>query len=247
MRLHFALALLTVITTAGCASVVQLNDPAKSAAALDVANLESPRKIPYELQERNGLKVIYNLSFILRGNFTGYRLTLIFKNEGSQPRVIEPRIAVQDSAGMVLSPNSYEAVMTQAAALAGTPVSPILAAGPTATTYYQTGTVRNTTSGTTYQYSGSSTPVPSGGFAAGLASGFAQGAAMRAASDHREGVMMLRWTNAFYLKRKYELPSGAVASGALLFPAASMPQLPMKLTIEVAGERFDFVTTDKLQ
>jgi hypothetical protein len=247
MRLHFALALLSVITTAGCASVVQLNDPAKSISAVDVATLESPRKIPYELQERNGLKAIYNLSFIPRGNFTGYRLTLIFKNEGSQPRVIEPRIAVQDSTGMVLSPNSYEAVMTQAAALAGTAVSPMLLAGPSTATYYQSGTVRNTMTGNTYQYSGYSTSAPSGGFAAGLASGMAQGAAMRAVADRNEGVLMLRWTNAFYLKSRYELPSGGVASGALLYPAASLAQLPLKLTIEAGGDRFEFLTASKLE
>ena len=133
--------------------------------------------------------------------------------------------------------------VNMAAALAGTTIP--YAPTQTQSSYYSTGTVRNTTTGTNYSYSGTTTSAPAGGFAGGLAQGIAQGAAIRAANDRDEGRLMLRWANSFWLKSGYDLPPGTATSGALFFPAAVLGQVPLKLVIEANGEKFEFITAPK--
>lgn len=236
------LASILVIFAPGCAQISHLNDPARSKESLDTANLLAPRDIPYETQERNGMAVSYNLLFVPRGNFSGYRLTLIFRNTTKENRVAWPRITLQDADGLIVEPSSYEAVMTHAATLAGTPVTPYIV-GNQNMNYYHTGTIRNAMTGSTYQYSGRTTSTPAAGFASGFASGMAQGAAISAAQDREEGRLMLRWGSAFYLRSQYQLPPNSAVSGALLFPASSLGVLPLKLTVDTGVDQFVFTTT----
>ena len=239
-----SLAALTLLVSACATSpVMQLNEPARSAPALDVANLLPPRNIPYETLEKGGVSLGYNLFFSKGGNLSGYRLTLVIRNNTAARKVIEPVVSLQDAGGFQVPPYSYQAFVTEAASLAGTavPATPVQAQS----NYYNSGTIRSTTTGNTYTYSGTTTTAPAGGFANGFARGMAQGAAMQAGQDREEGRLMLRWANAFWLKSGYDLPPGAAASGALFFPAANLGQVPLRLTVEIDGQKFEFVTAVK--
>lgn len=238
-----ATLLALLLSACGTSPMVQLNEPARSASALDVANLLPPRNIPYETVEQGGISLGYNLFFAKGGSLSGYRLTLIVRNNTSGRRVLEPVVSLQDAAGFLITPYTYQAFVTEAAILAGTAIP--AAPAPTQSSYYNTGTIRNTSTGNTYAYSGTTSTAPAGGFLGGLAQGLAQGAANRAGNDREEGRMMLRWANSFWLKSAYELPPGTATSGALFFPATNLGQLPLRLTIEIGGEKFQFVTAAK--
>lgn len=235
--------LVFLVSACATAPVMQLNEPARSTPALDVANLLPPRNIPYETVEKGGISLGYNLFFVKGGNLSGYRLTLVIRNNTAARRVVEPVVSLQDAGGFQVPPYAYQAFVTEAASLAGTavPAIPVQAQS----NYYNSGTIRNTTTGNTYTYSGTAKTAPAGGFAGGFAQGMAQGAAVRATQDREEGRLMLRWANAFWLKSGYDLPPGAAASGALFFPAATLGQVPLQLTVEVGGEKFEFVTAAK--
>jgi hypothetical protein len=224
----------------GCGTLRHLNDPSRSKPSVDVANLLSRREIPYETAEQGGVLVSYNLFHGKSSNLSGYRLTLIFRNNTGSKQLLEPVISLQDASGFIIAPYAYQAFVTEAASLAGTVVPPISISNQT--NYYHSGTIRNTATGNTYSYSGTTTSTPGGGFVQGLAQGMTQGTANRAAKDRDEGRLMLRWANSFWLKSAYELPPGTAASGALFFPAAQIGQLPLRLNIEIAGQKFEFVT-----
>jgi hypothetical protein len=244
VRYSAAMAVLIFLLSACATStVVQLNEPSRAVQATDVANLLPPRNVPYKTVEKAGVSLGYNLFFVAGGNLSGYRLTLILRNNTVARKSIEPIISLQDSAGFLIPPYAYEAFITEAASLAGTnvPTVPIQARS----SYYNSGTIRSTATGNSYSYSGTTASTPSGGFASGFAQGMAQGAAAKAANDREEGRMMLRWANSFWLKSNYDLPAGSAASGALFFPAANLGKIPLRLTIEVGGEKFEFVTAAK--
>lgn len=240
---------------AGCAvsPVVQLNDPARSKAAPDVANLLPARDIPYESLERSGAAVSYNLFFAKSSAISAYRLTLVMRNTSSSVKVFEPKVRLQDGSGLVIPPYTYQAFVAEAAILAGTPIPPAPAAYSNfydyGTRQEHSGTIRDLGTGRSYSYTGTTTS-PSGGFGAGFAQGMAaadaaiaQGAAAQAAADRDQGRLMLRWANAYWLRAKYEVPPGGAVSGGLFFPAAGLGVLPLKLLVEIDGEKFEFVTT----
>lgn len=224
-RLFAVLALLV----AGCASVNQLNDPSKPSVVVD--------RTTYEYQERDGIGVGYNVRFGQDSFFTGYHLKLFLRNNRSSAETLRPKFQLQDAAGLLIQPYSYDAFIAYAAAMAGTEVPPMSVSSPTR--YYHSGTVL-APSGNVYSYSGYTTSAPAGGFAAGLAQGMAQGAAARAAADRNAGRMMLQWAPGAWLREEYPLPSGAAAQGELLLPAQRLGALPLKLVVEVNGLVFDF-------
>lgn len=225
---------------AGCALPVQLNDPTRSTSALDTANLLAPRQIPFETKEIDGVAVSYNLFHWKSNNLAGYRLTLNIRNSSGTELSVSPRLTLKDGAGFLVQPYQYQSFMAEAASLAGITVPPMPASQ--ASTYYSTGTIRNTSTGSTYSYSGSTQQVPAGGFASGFAQGMAQGAAIRAGNDREEGRVMLRWGNAFWLKSNYELPPATAVSGALFFPANDIGVKPLALTVEIGARKFEFLT-----
>lgn len=88
----------------GCTSLQHLNEPARSAMAVDVANLLAEREIPYETKEKGGLSVSYNALSMKGSSFDGYRLTLMFWNKSDQRLRIEPVVEIEDGRGFVLEP-----------------------------------------------------------------------------------------------------------------------------------------------
>lgn len=118
LAIPFAVALL------GCTSrstvPVHLNDPTRSLNARDVGSF-TEREVPYEMQERDGLRVAYHLTFVPTGSTKGYRLTLMFQNIGTEDRQIAPVVTLQDGTGFLISSASYESTMALGASLAGTP------------------------------------------------------------------------------------------------------------------------------
>jgi hypothetical protein len=144
--------------------------------------------------EKAGIAVSYNLFYGKSGNLAGYRLTLIMRNNTGSKQVFEPVLSLQDATGFIIPPYEYQAFVTEHASLAGTavPIVPI----SSQTNYYHSGTIRNTATGNTLAYSGTTTSTPGGGPIGALAQGFAQGRAQRtainAANDREEGRKMLR-------------------------------------------------------
>lgn len=237
-----AIALFTAPLVTACATPQHLNDPSRSVMATDTANLLAPRQIPFETKRVSNIDVSYNLLYSSSDNFTGYRLTLIFRNRGANTETIMPTVALRDADGVAIAPYEFYAFMSEAAALAGTVVPPI---SPTQqSTYYSVGTIRNTATGTTYNYSGATIPTPSASFATGFAQGMAQGAAIRAANDRKEGLLMMRWANTFWLKSIYTLPPDTAVTGAVFFPSPQLGALPLRLSVGLAGAEADFVTSN---
>jgi hypothetical protein len=236
--LCFIAAVLAVSLLGACGTTRHLNDPSRSRQGVDVANLLSPRNIPYETAEKDGVSVAYNLFYAKSDNLAGYRLTLIFRNKTGSKQMLQPVISLQDANGFIIPPYEYQAFVAEAASLAGTtvPIVPV----PNQTNYYHSGTIRNVATGNAYSYSGTTASTP--GFAQGLAQGMAQARANQAQADREHGRLMLRWANSYWLKSAYNLPPGAAASGALFFPAAQPGRLPLRLNVELAGHAFEFVT-----
>lgn len=231
MKKILLIALLGILT--GCGTMVQLNDPSKSSAGLDRANILSPRDILYHAEEKNGIQVSYNLMTDSENRPTFVRLTLLFKNNRGTPVTVQPKITLQDKGGMVLNPYSYEGYMAQGASMAGTqvPIAPPSSGG----TYYSSGVVTSNTSGRSYSYSGTTTSVPNP--AQSFQQGFAQGAMIGAAIKRRQGEAMMQWASSYWMKSSYDLPADGAAVGAIMYPANAL-DLPLKLTVEAAGELF---------
>lgn len=74
--------------------------------------------------EREGIAVSYNLLFSESKNFSGYKLTLVLRNDTSQEQVLAPEILLRDASGLLIMPESYQAFASRAANLAGTAIPP---------------------------------------------------------------------------------------------------------------------------
>lgn len=215
--IKIALSFAAALVLSACGTLRHLNnlnDPSRSIPALDVANLSSPRNIPYETVEKGGISVSYNLFFAKSNNLSGYRLTLVLRNNTGSLQVLKPAVSLQNAGGFVIASYTYESFVTEAASLAGTAV-PLVPVSTHST------------------------------FGDAFAQGMARGDAMRAANDREEGRLMLRWANSFWLKNTYELPPNTAVSGVLFFPAATVGQLPLRLVVEVGGQKFEFMTASK--
>lgn len=237
------ICLMTLILQGCASSVVHLNEPSRSLIAPDLANLLKTRDIPYEIKEIDGVEIGYSLTHYDSDNFPGYRLTLVFRNKTQQAKTITPGISLVDKSKIQIPAYSYETVVGTAAVLAGTQVPPMPI--EQRNSYYSTGTIRNVATGNAYSYSSTATQAPmgaAGGFASGFAQGMAQGAAIRAMNDREEGMLMMRWANAYWLKNSYALQPNAGAVGALFFPAPKVGELPLTLTVTVDNSTFQFQT-----
>lgn len=210
----------------------------------DIANLLEPRDIPYEIQRKGDFAVGYNMMMLEGGPFRGVRLTLFFRNFGKDSTTIQPKISVNDISGFDVSAASYENFVLEASILAGSPVPPMPDFQPATTFSTTTGTIRNTTTGSTYRYDANTTSRPTP--ATNAMASFAQGVAIREArdaADNRDaGRLMLRWANAFWLRRSYAIEPGKAIGGSLYFPAANLKQLPLTIEVNVNGKIFVFNT-----
>ena len=222
----------------GCAVTpgvfVHLNDPARSRPSLDMANLFSPREVPYEIIEHGGILVGYNLFFAKHATVSGYRLTLIFKNNSGSRQPIKPVVTLRDNAGVLIRPYSYQTFTAKAASLAGTVVPPESFSCQCAN-HYSTGTIDGEAA------DGANTAIEKGVAHDGTAKGGSEDTAS-GASNNREGLLMLLWANSFWLRESYELSSGAASWGALFFPASALGELPLHLKVEVGGQKYEFDT-----
>lgn len=57
--------------------------------------------------------------------------------------------------------------------------------------------------------------------------------------------VLLEWVNSYWLARSYEVPSGTATTGALFYPIADVGKLPLRLVVEVNGEKFEFFSKSK--
>lgn len=237
MRMWIAAAMFVLIGC-GCSVspglIVHLNDPDHSRPTRDVANLFSPREVPYETMEHGGVLVGYNLFFAKNATVSGYRLTLIFKNNSDSRQLIKPSVSLRDDGGVLIRPYSYQAFVARAAILAGTVVPPepfsCRCVG-----HYSSGTIDDTAG------ADSEAGTETGASGPGQVKAMSEDAASGATND-REGLLMLIWANSFWLKESYDLPAGAASWGALFFPTSSLGELPLHLTIELGGRKYEFDT-----
>lgn len=232
------LALIGAITAVGCAApggvMTQLNDPSRSVARADVAPLREARSALYTSDTRPGVWVDVNIAHSDSERFPGYRVTVVLRNAGAAPADFAPRVVLQDASGIVIPPYSFDAFTRRAAAIAGVAVPPItLAPGSTA---YSSASVRSTATGARYDYTSTTTTVPSP--MSSFASSYSLGLAMQASEDQAQGRTMLQWADAYWLRASYSVPPRGAAVGALYYPARSIGALPLRVTVEVAGERF---------
>ena len=197
------LVLASVAVLSGCSGFRHLNDPAKSQVQTDPLS-SSGRSAPYHTIVRDGFSVSYNMSAV-SGRIPMMRLSLIIRNLKSETQEVRPQITVRNAAGFVLQPYSHEAFMAMAASMAGTSI-PAIPSQDTAQTYYSSGTVTNTYTGSTYTYSGTTATAPN--FGASFAQGFNQGLAMGAIAQRNAGYDMMNWGSSYWLKSQYLLPAG---------------------------------------
>lgn len=231
------IAAILVLMLAGCATIHELNDPARSRSGLDVANTLAARDIPYETEQKGDIAASYNL-MAASGRGQGWlRLTLIFRNLGNAPIPLVPHITLEDATGLVFEPYSYEAYVRQASIMAGTRVPMIPATAPSTT--YQSGMVTNTMTGASYSYYGTTTAAPN--YGQSFAQGVNEGVAMASIANRRNGQLMLQWANSFWLKSRYDVPGGAAVAGALMYPPRPW-SLPLKLVVDAGGQQFEFIT-----
>lgn len=230
-----------LLTTEAAAGPQNLNDLSRSIKRTDVAPIKKSDEVPFETAERDGFAVSYNLQLRDDGLGPTYRLVLILRNDSGELVTVEPKITLLDGSGLILQPYSYKVLRDQAFALAGSTAPPV----PPSTTgsrRYE-GTITNTTSGERHSYTAKSSST--GSFSDSFARGYAIGAQARAKRDVGNALNLVRFADSYWLLSEYAIPNGAAVSGALLFPGSKKPVLPMRVSVEIAGEKFDFITAAK--
>jgi len=223
--------LASILLLCGCIPVQHLNDPARSKPSGSGYN-------KYETIEKNGIAVGYTLNYSKSKNFTGYALGVTLKNNTSMPVLFRPAILVQDADGFLIQAVAYQDFINWAAALAATPVPQMPVEQPYQ--YNTEGTITSANGTSTY----SATTTTSSSVVSSFASGWRAGAIIGSANDRAEGKAFLQFSNQ-WLKSEYQLPSGVAVKGILVFPTLDKAKLPIKVVIQVAGEKFEFFTISK--
>ena len=247
-----SLIVAALMLLAGCANtggLYQLNETTRSVSMPDIANLLAPRDIPYEIQRKGDIAVGYNMMLVEGAPFGGARLTLFFRNFGKDSTTIQPKVSVSDLNGFDVSAASYENFVLEASIMAGSPVPPMPNFQPATTTSTTTGTIRNTTTGSTYRYDANTTsrPAPATNAVASFAQGMAIREARDAADNRDAGRLMLRWANAFWLRKSYAIEPGKAIGGSLHLPGANLRQLPLRIDVDINGELFQFNTKSSVK
>ncbi len=230
-----------VAVLSGCASEQNLVKIDTARTIPDTAPFDDEDDIPYEFQDRSGLEVGYSVQYIELERFSGYKLTFVIRNKSDSVVGFTPRVRMADANGLILQESSYDSLMAEAAALSGTRIPDIPLAQPYGS--YQSGTIRNVATGSTYVYSGYS--QSQGGFASGYAQGAAIGDAIHAGKQRRYGRMMLEWLPKNWMRNSYTLDPGFAISGSLLYSASEEAELPLKIKLDVGREEFLFETVSE--
>ena len=251
MNFKIIASLLGTLQIYGCAvqsGVHQLNEPSRSITMANIANLREPQDIRYEIQRKGDISVGYNMTLVESGPAKGIRLTLFFRNEGIQNKTFKPSLTVVDPNGFLVPAITHRNFVEYASLLAGAPVPPMPNFTPVTTQSSTSGTIRNTATGSTYQYD-SDTNYTSGAQATpvdGVLKGIAMRQATDAAANRDTGRLLLRWANTYWLRDEYSLQPGTATGGVLYFQAVGVSQLPLKLKVAVASEVFEFTTKPTL-
>lgn len=214
----FALALITA-GLAGCATtgIQQLNKPASSKYAADVAHLAAPRQIPYETQTVDGISVSCNIFYKSTGRIVGYRTTIIIRNNTGNTATFRPALVLEDAKGGVIKPYSKSAFMQLASALE------------------RTGSASASDSANPYPYS------PSTGYSGEFLHNINRAPDME--ENRTEGRAMLQWARAFWVQRSYRISPNSQASGALIYPSEKLGPLPLHFSVTLGTRKYIFHTT----
>lgn len=227
-----------VLALFGCASApvaTQFNIPEKTIQTQDFRmGADENSKAPFEFHEKNGLSVGYNL----RGFDDEFTLRLIFKNKTNSALKFAPRVTIVNAQGFVVNPQDLRNVLQNYSSSASMPVPAVYQANPQS--YYNSGVLTDQTSGKTYNYSGTSTPS-GGAFAQGFGIGAMIGEALAARSARKYADEVMSFTTRYWLRSEYELPVGASDVGLLYYTVNSISS-PMKISVTVNGEVFEFKT-----
>ena len=254
------LILVAILSLPGCTTlpVGNLNDPVRAQQLPDTAPIPGyrARQLPYEWQTHEGVSVAYNLRLgFLDDGTSVYWLRLIIKNETSDGIRAAPQISVVDASGLALAPYSYDGFTNYLAAVGSAPIT--VASIPTASSsdstarsYFHSGTAVSS-SGTVYSYSGTTQTAPNtssvDSFSDGFTRGFNQAQAIKAnkmIQQQHQARAMLNWSDAYWLRSNYAINSSEAVAGVLIFPAERT--LPLKVTVDVSGRPFVFLTADSI-
>ena len=58
-------------------------------------------------------------------------------------------------------------------------------------------------------------------------------------------IDLMRWSDTYWLLDRYEVQPGTAVVGGLMYPGVKKPRLPLRIVVEIADERFEFVTAAK--
>ena len=241
MRQTLPIILLAAAVLTGCASVKPLMDTSNAIKGPNLVG--GTDEVLYEVATKGNFAVGYNLDHYKLGKITGgYRLTLLFKNNGGEELQVAPSVSLLDASGTLIPATSYEQFVIDASILAGTP-APTIPPPPPGVTRFN-GTVFNTTTGQTSYVTGSVRPRMSASqsFASGFAQGAATGDAIVAAAKQRAGKDLLAWGGTNWLLNQYELEPGTQAVGVVFYPSLDPRLHPLKVRIRVGGDTFDFTS-----
>jgi hypothetical protein len=174
-----------------------------------------------------------------------YKLVLIVRNNTGSAQIFEPAISLVDTTGVPIAAYDYQTFMADAAWMASADV-PLGTESATTSLSYEYG------SGRLNNYPTAPYPAAASPYAAAPGSMPVQRPliksslpASRAAEERKTGQALIKWADTFWFKGRSTLANNAEATGALLFPAASMRPLPLRLHIEAGGQSFDFLTGTK--
>lgn len=239
MRNFFVLTV--CLALAGCASVQPLMNTANAIKGPNVAG--GTEVMLYEAATRGGLTVGYNLDHYRLGKITGgYRLALLFRNNGAEVIRIEPSVSLLDATGTVIPASSYEQFISEASTLSGTRAPNVPPPPPGVTRF--SGTVYNTTTGQSSYVTGYARPQMSASqrFASGFDQGAAAGDAVVVAAMQRAGKDLLDWGGTSWLLSQYEIEPNTQSIGVVYFNSLNPRSHPLKVRVRVGGEIFDFIT-----
>jgi hypothetical protein len=68
---------------------------------------------------------------------------------------------------------------------------------------------------------------------------------LRKEKERANDDVMLSWVDSYWLAKSYDIPSGTATSGALFYPIPDVGKLPLRLIVDVNGEKFEFLTNAK--
>ncbi len=241
--------LILLILLSSCTSFQtgSVNDPTKSTIGPNLvpigpAGKYSTKYLLYENQEVDKIEVAYNIyqGFILQNPI--YWLTIVIKNKGDAATEVSPTVELYDSNGIEIPAHTYDGFVCMASSITSgtTTIIPTIPATQPSNTSYS-GTIM-APSGKSYYYSGVSSSQLN--TAESLASGLAFGAAMQAQQMNQIAVLLISWSDAYWIREHYTIKPDRSIVGTLTFPAPKTT--PLTLRIGIGSREYLFTTGKEL-